>query len=323
MQALRSLVPVASSPLGSAVVLGARRIYVLPTRQGWFFIGMLVVMLIGAINYGNSLAYVLTFLLAGVLMVSPLHTQGNLMGLRFDLGRCDPVFAGGHAVLRFTVSAAPARPRAGLRLVMWPKGGPTKGEEPVATDIGLAAGTAATVQLPWPAPRRGWLELPPVLIETRYPFGLFVCWSRVDLKARCLVYPKADGRLPLPVEGAVGDGADLGANTAGIDDFQGLRAYRVGDPVRRLAWRSWRPGAAPQVMQFTSGGAERMLDFQSTVGLLNTEARLNQLAAWVLAADAAGEPCGLRLPGMLIAPATGRAHRDQLLSALALYGLES
>ena len=44
-----------------SATLHNRRIFVLPTRQGMVFLGVLFLMLLGAINYSNSMAFVLTF----------------------------------------------------------------------------------------------------------------------------------------------------------------------------------------------------------------------------------------------------------------------
>jgi uncharacterized protein (DUF58 family) len=52
---------------------------------------------------------------------------------------------------------------------------------------------------------------------------------------------------------------------------------------------------------------------------LDTEARLSRLAAWIVAADAAGHHWGLMLPGTELAPANGTAHRHSALQALAAY----
>ena len=54
-----------------------RRIYIFATRQGMFFTFLLLVMLVLAINYSNSMAYVMTFLLGSLLMISMLHTYRN------------------------------------------------------------------------------------------------------------------------------------------------------------------------------------------------------------------------------------------------------
>ena len=74
--------------------LNRRRIFILPTRHGLFFAVVLFIMLLGAINYNNSLAYMLTFLLVSVAIVSMLHTYKNMAGLVFRAGHSEPVFTG-------------------------------------------------------------------------------------------------------------------------------------------------------------------------------------------------------------------------------------
>jgi uncharacterized protein (DUF58 family) len=50
------------------------------------------------------------------------------------------------------------------------------------------------------------------------------------------------------------------------------------------------------------------------------EQRLEQLAAWVVAAHARGERYGLKLDHAEVAPDGGNEHRERCLDALALYG---
>jgi len=68
----------------------------------------------------------------------------------------------------------------------------------------------------------------------------------------------------------------------------------------------------------TAGAVQRelLLQWQQAQGL-DTEARLSRLAAWVVAADAAGHRWGLALPGTELAPDNGSAHRHAALRALA------
>jgi uncharacterized protein (DUF58 family) len=63
---------------------------------------------------------------------------------------------------------------------------------------------------------------------------------------------------------------------------------------------------------------ETWLQWNQTQGL-DTEARLARLAAWIVAADAAGDNWGLTLPGTELAPANGAAHRHAALQALATW----
>ena len=55
------------------ITLDQRRIFILPTRRGLGFALVLVLMLLGDINYNLSLGYVLTFLLATLAVLSMLH----------------------------------------------------------------------------------------------------------------------------------------------------------------------------------------------------------------------------------------------------------
>ncbi|HEY0633740.1 MAG TPA: DUF58 domain-containing protein, partial [Gammaproteobacteria bacterium] len=81
------------APASGPLRLDRRRVYILPTRAGLLFGLVLLAMLFGAINYNNSLAYALTFLLTSVAMVSIFHTFRNLHGLTFHIGHATPVFA--------------------------------------------------------------------------------------------------------------------------------------------------------------------------------------------------------------------------------------
>ena len=49
------------------------------------------------------------------------------------------------------------------------------------------------------------------------------------------------------------------------------------------------------------------------------EARLEQLARWVVDAEERGDRYGLELPGVHIAPDRGAEHRHRCLAALALF----
>jgi len=304
---------------GPSVTVRAGRVYILPSTEGWALLLALLVMLIGAINYAAALAYALVFLLVGVLLVTPLHTQGNLLGLTLRLRPVPPVHAGDTARLAWTVIAADGRPRPGLELGV--RARTDRRARTLQRRFGLPADRPeVTVEISWPAPTRGRLTLPRLQLATRYPLGLFRAWTLIDPGAEVLVWPAVVDRLPPPLLADIRGGGASGGSAPGADEFRGLAAYRPGDPPRRLAWRAWRPGSAPPVKHFGSGEPVRVFDWDDTRALGNPEARLSQLAAWVLAADRAGAPYGLRLPGSFRAPATGGPHREAVMAALALYG---
>ena len=54
-----------------------RRVYIMPSRAGYGFAALILLMLLGAINYNNSLGHLLSFLLVGVGHVVMHHSYRN------------------------------------------------------------------------------------------------------------------------------------------------------------------------------------------------------------------------------------------------------
>ena len=294
--------------------LTARRLYILPTRAGLVFGLLLLGLLVGAMNYGVSLAYLFTFWFAGLGVVGMLHTQRNLAGLVLHALPTAPVFVGENA--RFSLRVANAgrlgRRRLGLRHALG---------EGAAADI--PAGSGQVLSLDLPQPQRGWRRPGRFSVFSAYPLGLFRCWSVMELDWGVLVYPApAPDRLPFPAP----EGQDeAGAAPRGEgSDFAGLRGYQSGDPPRRIAWKSAaRGGRDLLTKQFAGGGVVGLwLDWRQTPER-DPEARLSRLTRWVLDAHAAGLSYGLRLPGREMAPQAGEAHLRQCLEALATFGQAS
>jgi len=291
-----------------AIPLRARRLYILPTRAGLVYALLMLGLLVGAINYGLSLAYLLTFWFAGLGVVGMLHTQRNLSGLILRAGATPAVFAGDTA--RFTLELNNPTRLARSRIGLHHGAG-------ASTEVDVPADGHARLTLDLPQPRRGWHVPGRFAIQTRFPLGLFRCWCVLELDWGVLVYPApALDALPPPAPRAV-SGEDAQATAEG-DDFAGLRAYQPGDPSRRIAWKIVARGQAPLTKQFAGGGGARelWLDWTSAPER-DTEARLSRLTRWVLNSHASGLPYGLRLPGREMPPATGDAHLRLCLEALA------
>lgn len=288
--------------------LAYRSIYVLPTRNGLMFAIMLFVMWLAAINYGNSLIFAFTFLLASVALVSILHTFRNLRGLQVSALSPGPVFAGEAAIfiLQLKHHSRTPRPAIGLEL---------KRTLESLTDV--PAQGHASLMLRQPTRQRGWLVPPRVRLFTIFPLGLFHAWASLEINQRCLVYPAPEiGAVPPP--GGAGSSGGALQGGSGQEDFQELRRYRPGDSPRHVAWRVVARGQDPQTKVF---GGESLspvwLDWHSLTAL-GPDARRARLCRWVLDAEAAQQRYGLRLPGVEIKPGLGHEHNARCLQALAL-----
>jgi uncharacterized protein (DUF58 family) len=296
------------------VRLTAGRLYILPTRAGLVFGLLLLGLLVGAINYGVSLAYLFTFWFAGLGVVGILHTQRNLSGLSLRALPVAPVFAGEVAEFTLGVDNPGHHLRHRLRL----RHPANEGE---AADIPGDGGGRLALALP--QLRRGRHRPGRFSVHSEYPLGLFRCWCVMELDWDVLVYPApAREALPFPVGG---DGEEDGVASRGEGgDFAGLRGYQPGDPPRRIAWKAVARGGRDLVTKQFAGGAARdlWLDWH-LVPEREPEARLSRLARWVLDAHAAGLAFGLRLPGREIPVRAGEAHVRQCLEALAVQGLQA
>ncbi|WP_220813213.1 DUF58 domain-containing protein [Pseudomonas paralcaligenes] len=298
-------------PAAAQVQLNQRRIFIMPNRVGAAFAVVLVLMLLAGINYENSLAYGLTFLLTALFVIAILHTYRNFSGLILKAGVSGAVFAGEQA--RFKVrleSDGRAHHAVGLG---WPP-------QPLQI-VDVPPLVQRECELSQPALRRGWLRPERMRVESHFPLGILVAWSWVDLDQTVLVYPRPlEGDLPLAVDG-VADENDEGRRAAGqgADDYQGLRSYQPGDSRRRLHWKAFSRGQGLLVKDFAAlAGHGLWLDFLALGG--DAEERLSRLCYWVLQLDARQQPYGLRLPGTELTPDFGEAHREACLRALALHG---
>jgi uncharacterized protein (DUF58 family) len=298
-------------PERGTVILVHRRVYIVPTRLGLLFGATLVILLIGSINYSLSLGFALTFFLAGLGLAGMVHTARNLARIAVSAGRAEAVFAGESAQFRLYLDgrARYDRPAILARHV-------GSGSQLV---VDIPAHGIAQVVLAVPAQRRGALPLGRVLLETRFPLGMFRAWSYVEPDARCLVYPKPE-RSPLPRPSAEAAAGALRSQASGNDDFSGLRTYQLSDSPRHVAWKAVARSDDMLTKQFTGEAAVQLwLDWRLLPVALGLEQRLSRLAGWVLAAERNGAIYGVRLPGIEIAPARGDAHAAACLQALALY----
>lgn len=296
-------------PAASQVRLNHRQIFIIPTRAGLGLLLLLAVMLLGAINYQNSLVYAVTFILGSLFWVSLHHTYRNLASLELHASGSHAVFAGEAAPLQVRL-LAPRHAHQGL-ILSWPD------TQPQRLDVDKQGDRR--IDLYHPTAQRGWFSPGRLRIEARYPLGWFVAWSLVDLDWKVLVYPKPLS-LPLPAMRSEGEGDGNQPLGEGVDDFQGLRNYQPGDSRRRLDWRAYSRGQGLHSKIFAEPLQNTLwLDLEQTPGV-DIEQRISYLCGWIMQLEQQSRPYGLSLAGVRLGPAMGEAHRDQCLRALALYG---
>ena len=289
--------------------LSQRRIYILPSRSGFAFAGLVFAMLLGSLNYAASLGFALTFLLCGVGLVCMHHAHRNLLGVTVRFHGVKPVFAGDIAQFQIGLGNDADKFRYELELFR-------QGRRSAPYDVPPKSETLATLAVQ--TTTRGRLTLDRFGIATRHPAGLFRAWSWGYLPLQCIVYPKpAPPGRPLPAE--LEGGSERWSDDKGEADFAGLRNFSPGDPPRRVAWKAFARSDDLLIKQFSgSQVAPLLLDWNHLAGE-PVETRLSQLTRWCLDAHHQGARFGLGLPNQVIHPNTGASHLGQCLTALALF----
>jgi len=128
------------------LVLTRRRLYILPTRAGVAFGLLWFMMLLAGLNYGNSLALFLTFLLAGFALVAMHECHRNLLGTTLMSVSAPPVFAGRPGSVQLTLDNPGSAPRPGIQASL--------DDGPLVT-VELGAHGRGRLELPLAAARRG------------------------------------------------------------------------------------------------------------------------------------------------------------------------
>lgn len=293
------------------IILHRRRIYVVPSRFGLTFSLMLLVMLLGALNYGNNPAMLLTCLLGAAAYQSVFSGFRAMNRVELRSLQAQPCAAGDtlHVCLFFHSSAPDRR---GLRLRM-EKHDCARDE----TVFDITGDGMQAVQVELQALRRGWQPVGRIRLWSEYPFGLFHVWSWLHPDFRALIYPRAEANAP-PLPQAGGQ-----AQRRSGDELGMLRDYHPSDPRRMIAWKASARHDRLLVKEFEqSRGHDIVLDWRM-LGDLDQETRISRLAAWVERAEEARTAYSLELPQIRLGPSLGPEHRHACLRELALLPLAS
>ncbi|MBS0579071.1 MAG: DUF58 domain-containing protein [Proteobacteria bacterium] len=291
------------------VALQRRRLYILPSRAGVALGALLFLMLLAGLNYGNSLALFLTFLLTAFCLVAMQQCHRNLQGLLITALHAPPVFAGRPATVHLALGNTATHARFGIA-------GRLDGEAEARMDVGAQAD--ALLALPVAPPRRGILPIGRVRLATTHPFGIFRAWTWLHVSAELVVYPSAEGTQPMPQQDARQPGLQA-RRGAGVDEWAGLRPFRDGDSPRQVDWKAYAREAPLLVKEYHAAGTELHRFDYAQVRLPDAEARLSQLARWVVDAEARGERYALELPGLSVPADHGPEQRHRCLAALARF----
>jgi uncharacterized protein (DUF58 family) len=232
------------------------------TREGYFYIGGIILISLAALNTGNNLLFLILASLIAIILMSGILSSITLSGVAMRLQLPEHIFAG--QPIRASVELQNEKltlPSFSLRVeAVTPKNSPPAAllETPLYFPYLPKRGRAQqTVPISFPA--RGVYRQDAFRIVTRFPFGFLQKAHRVDLRTEALVYPSVEPTREffeiLPgLQGAMeslvkGRGQDLYA----------LRDYVPTDSARHVHWKASARLGSLMVREFTREDETRIL----------------------------------------------------------------
>lgn len=205
------------------------------TREGWWFLLIVVGVTIAAGNTGNNLLYLVLGFLLSLIVLSGVMSESALRGTRLERRLPVRAFAATTTLVEIVLTNE-KRWRASYSLEV----------EDLAVGLAterrcyflkVAPGARQVAAYRRTPAKRGLLALRGFRVATRHPFGLFEKWRVVESPATLVVYPALATIGPGRVL-AAGLGDDEGDTRAGAGaELLGLREGRSGDPERSVHWR--------------------------------------------------------------------------------------
>ncbi|HHQ4571747.1 TPA: DUF58 domain-containing protein [Aeromonas veronii] len=294
-------------PPARQITLGTHSLFILPTRMGLLYLLVLLAIYLLGTNYQNNLVLLVAYCLGSLFMAAMWLTHRNLLGLELLGGPQVLGEAGSQLPIRILVQSP--RPVLAIRFslnegTLW---------------LAQADAVPRTLILPVSGSRRGPLPLGRLRVESRYPLGLFRCWSLLDLQLEGWLAPKPAfgalrGEHATESEGHQGQPAP-----APLGDFDTLRTHQTGEPLSRVAWKQLAQGRGLLSKQFHEPlQDDTHLTLQRVTGG-DLEQRLAVLAWWCTDYGKRGIPFTLTLANQTLGPDSGAAFVQRSLLALARF----
>ena len=230
------------------------------TREGIVYLGVVVVLVLAAVNTGNNLLFmVLACLLAGIL-ISGVLSRAVLTGLELKFELPEHIFA--EQPLLATVEVANEKewwPSFSLRVVGL--GGKTPAQiltRPVYfPHIPRRGAARQKVELVFP--RRGVYRQDAFGIRTKFPFGFLEKTRRVNSEMEVVVYPRIEPTeefyeiLPLL------SGEMTSYYRGRGHDLYSIRDYQNTDNARFVDWKASAKTGALKVREFAREDERRVM----------------------------------------------------------------
>lgn len=298
------------------------------TKAGWLFIVLTLAVGFAAINSGSNLLHVVFGCQIGMIVASGVFSEQMVQRAVVRRTLESSAHAGSAAALRIELRNRGERGELFAVSVEDDDQKPGWGSANPVFSLALSPGKSRRFGSQVVLPRRGKHRLPPAVVATRFPFGLFIKRRELPRGPEVLVYPKVHAvELSHSPVAQTGDGESAAGAMSRAGEFFGLREYRDGDDMHRIHWPATARLGRTVVAEFESHGiSEHWIDLEPGVsGTEGFEARVEEAASVAVAMlRQAQRAVGLRYAGeIVVPPGLGPEHETRILGFLAVVGQEA
>ena len=232
------------------------------TREGWFYIGGIILISLAALNTGNNLLFLILASLIAIILMSGILSSITLSGVAMRLQLPEHIFAG--QPIRASIELENEKltlPSFSLRVeAAKAKNAPSAAllEKPVYFPYLPKRGRVhQTVPITFPS--RGLYRQDAFRIVTRFPFGFLQKAHRLELRTETLVYPSVEPtREFLEILPGLQGAMESLAKGRG-QDLYALRDYVPTDSARHVHWKASARLGSLMVREFTREDETRVL----------------------------------------------------------------
>jgi uncharacterized protein (DUF58 family) len=296
------------------------------TKAGWLFILLALAVGFAAINSGSNLLHAIFGCQMGIIIASGALSEAMVQRARVRRRLLAPIHAGTVGPLQVELENGNARaPIVSITIEDDERRDRVGASAPVFTLV-VPAGARRSMQSTVTMDRRGSHRLPPAVVATAFPFGLFIKRREIDDAGEVLVYPPIHPvDIRAPERHRQGEGESSGAR-ARAGEFYGLEEFRSGMEKRRIHWPATARLGRPVVQDFEAHGEEeRMLTLETgVIGESGFESRVEEVASHAIALlRGARIATGIVCDGsVVVAPGVGPSQERRVLDFLATVGIE-
>jgi len=202
-----------------------------PTKEGITFLGLTFFVGFAALNTGNNLLYLIFGMMLSFIAASGIMSMINLSGIEIKINPLEDVFALTPTPLRFSVRNLKVLiPSYSLTIDI-------EGRRAFLSYLPPKVTKTITVRSFFK--KRGWNKFPQAILFTKFPFGFFKKWIRIDLgDEEVLVYPKVE-KLVIDKDVFKQEFGEREFERLGFGgELRSIRAYHPGDNPKFIHWRT-------------------------------------------------------------------------------------